>query len=107
MSSPRYSVPKRFNFTHSAWADHADAISLQYSGTGALKTDFTRTGKRSKIGVVQDVCNSIMRYFKNHYMDGFRQDAFDLFLGVYRVPESTESPFADATITNRVVLVLL
>ena len=27
------------------WADHADLISFQYSGTGALKTDFTRTGK--------------------------------------------------------------
>ena len=24
------------------WADHADMISIQYSGTGALKTDFTR-----------------------------------------------------------------
>lgn len=27
------------------WADHADLVSIQYSGTGALKTDFTRTGK--------------------------------------------------------------
>ena len=24
------------------WADNADACSLQYAGTGALKTDFTR-----------------------------------------------------------------
>jgi hypothetical protein len=24
------------------WADNADAISMQYSGTGALKTDYTR-----------------------------------------------------------------
>lgn len=24
------------------WADHADMISIQYTGTGALKTDFTR-----------------------------------------------------------------
>ena len=23
------------------WADHADMISIQYTGTGALKTDFT------------------------------------------------------------------
>lgn len=27
------------------WADHADTISIQYSGTPALKTDFTRTGR--------------------------------------------------------------
>jgi len=25
-----------------AWADNADACSKQYTGTGALKTDFTR-----------------------------------------------------------------
>lgn len=24
------------------WADNADACSIQYAGTGALKTDFTR-----------------------------------------------------------------
>ena len=55
------------------WADHADAISMQYSGTGALKTDFTRTGKRSKYGVIRDFSNSILRYYKNHYQDGARQ----------------------------------
>ena len=27
------------------WADHANLISVQYAGTGALKTDYTRTGK--------------------------------------------------------------
>ena len=26
------------------WADHANLVSVQYAGTGALKTDFTRTG---------------------------------------------------------------
>lgn len=63
------------------WADHADAVSIQYSGTGALKTDFTRTGRRTKAGVVQDGVNSLMRYYKNNFNDGFRQDAIDLFLG--------------------------
>ncbi|XP_050296050.1 phosphatidylinositol-3-phosphatase SAC1 [Anthonomus grandis grandis] len=63
------------------WADHADLISTQYSGTGALKTDFTRTGKRTKAGVLQDGINSLMRYYKNNFNDGFRQDSIDLFLG--------------------------
>ena len=63
------------------WADHADAISLQYSGTGALKTDFTRTGKRTKAGALQDGVNSVVRYIKNNFTDGPRQDAFDLLLG--------------------------
>jgi phosphatidylinositol 4-phosphatase len=55
------------------WADNADMVSIQYSGTGALKTDFTRTGKRTKMGLVQDGLNSLTRYVKNNFMDGFRQ----------------------------------
>lgn len=55
------------------WADHADTISTQYSGTGALKTDFTRTGKRTKAGLLQDGYRSLMRYYKNNFADGFRQ----------------------------------
>lgn len=34
------------------WADHADAVSIQYSGTGALKTDFTRTGKTTGLSLL-------------------------------------------------------
>ncbi|XP_056638970.1 phosphatidylinositol-3-phosphatase SAC1 [Diorhabda sublineata] len=63
------------------WADNADIISTQYSGTGALKTDFTRTGKRTKSGVLRDGINSLTRYYKNNLTDGFRQDSIDLFLG--------------------------
>lgn len=36
------------------WADNADAVSVAYSGTGALKTDFTRTGKRTRLGAFND-----------------------------------------------------
>ncbi|EFA75004.1 putative phosphoinositide phosphatase [Heterostelium album PN500] len=67
------------------WADHADVISTQYSGTGALKNDYTRTGKRSTAGLIQDGENSLKRYYLNNFIDGFRQDAFDLFTGVYKV----------------------
>lgn len=55
------------------WADNADLVSIQYSGTGALKTDFTRTGKRSIQGAIQDGINSMIRYYKNNFTDGFRQ----------------------------------
>lgn len=55
------------------WADNADLISVQYSGTGALKTDFTRTGKRTIQGALQDGINSMTRYIKNNFSDGFRQ----------------------------------
>ncbi|CAF0811378.1 unnamed protein product [Adineta steineri] len=67
------------------WADNADFISIQYSGTGALKTDFTRTGQRSTMGLLKDGYNSLMRYVFNNFYDGFRQDGIDLFLGNYRI----------------------
>ena len=73
------------------WADNADLISIQYSGTGALKTDFTRTGKRTKQGLMRDGANSLTRYYKNNFNDGFRQDALDLFLGNYKVKEGEGS----------------
>ena len=69
------------------WADNADVVSKSYSGTGALKTDFTRTGNRTKAGMAQDLNNSITRYVRNNFADGPRQDGFDLFLGVYH-PDS-------------------
>ncbi|KAJ5675602.1 Phosphoinositide phosphatase SAC1 [Penicillium macrosclerotiorum] len=65
------------------WADNADVVSKSYSGTGALKTDFTRTGKRTRAGALQDLNNSITRYVRNNFMDGPRQDGFDVFLGTY------------------------
>lgn len=64
------------------WADNADMISIQYSGTGALKTDFTRTGKRTRMGLLKDGMNSMTRYYKNNFTDGYRQDALDMFHGL-------------------------
>jgi hypothetical protein len=71
------------------WADNADVVSRSYSGTGALKTDFTRTGQRTKAGALQDLRNSITRYATNNFLDGPKQDAFDLFLGAYLPQHST------------------
>ena len=70
------------------WADNADVVSRSYSGTGALKTDFTRTGTRTRAGALQDLNSSITRYVRNNFADGPRQDGFDLFLGAYRPDEA-------------------
>lgn len=77
------------------WADNADAVSSVYSGTGALKTDFTRTGKRTKQGAFNDLMNSITRYLKNNYQDGSRQDSFDLILGEFQPSINQLLPFED------------
>lgn len=65
------------------WADNADVVSKSYSGTGAMKTDLTRTGRRTKAGALQDLGVAVGRYCRNNFLDGPRQDAFDLFLGAY------------------------
>jgi hypothetical protein len=51
---------------------------MLYSGTPALKTDFTRTGKRSYKGAINDFCNSTQRYYINNFCDGYNQDCLDL-----------------------------
>uniref|UniRef100_A0A6M2DXH7 Phosphatidylinositol-3-phosphatase SAC1 n=1 Tax=Xenopsylla cheopis TaxID=163159 RepID=A0A6M2DXH7_XENCH len=73
------------NLFKAVWADNADLVSIQYSGTGALKTDFTRTGKRTRVGLMKDGINSLTRYYMNNFSDGYRQDSIDLFLGNYQV----------------------
>jgi len=73
--------PKFISLFRNIWSDHADVISKAYSGTGALKTDYTRTGKRSMEGILQDGINSLTRYTKNNFFDGQRQDAYDLITG--------------------------
>ena len=74
-------------------------MSIQYAGTGALKSDFTRffnvfycdkdqyiedfdyflklrLGKRTTYGLMRDGVNSLQRYFINNFYDGFRQVSF-------------------------------
>lgn len=88
------------------WADNADAVSCAYSGTGALKTDFTRTGNRTKAGALQDFQNSVVRYIKNNFLDGNRQDAYDLFL-LYDVDPSGSYPLVDTRTLQIKVLPVL
>ncbi|KAJ1355921.1 hypothetical protein KIN20_013511 [Parelaphostrongylus tenuis] len=83
------------SFKH-LWADNGDECSRQYAGTGALKADFTRLGRRTYVGVLNDCINAVTRYFRNNFADGYRQDAMDVFLGnfvidVNNLPDSLEA----------------
>ncbi|OEH75322.1 sac1 phosphoinositide [Cyclospora cayetanensis] len=62
------------NSFRTLWTANADALSILYSGTPALKTDFTRTGKRCLWGALMDAKNSCCRYFLNNFSDGFKED---------------------------------
>ena len=60
------------------WSDNADRMSNLYTGTPALKTDFTRTGKRTYKGAIDDGLNAVTRYYINNFTDGYFCDCLDL-----------------------------
>lgn len=84
-----FADPSFEHLFRNVWADNADVVSKSYSGTGALKTDFTRTGARTRAGRLNDLRASITRYIQNNFADGPKQDGFDLFLGAYLPSSST------------------
>ncbi|KAF7809590.1 phosphoinositide phosphatase SAC7 [Senna tora] len=67
------------------WANHGDDVSIQYSGTPALKGDFVRCGHRTVQGILKDGWNALLRYYLNNFVDGTKQDAIDLLQGHYIV----------------------
>ncbi|KAF9015025.1 inositol/phosphatidylinositol phosphatase [Cyathus striatus] len=85
------------------WADHADAIAKAYGGSGALKSDFTRTNKRTSKGVLEDGLKSLTRYLRNTFFDGPRQDGFDLVTGNW-VPRKNPSTSLSLVVDTRPLL---
>lgn len=76
--SPFEKFPMNFeNLFRQAWTHNANVCSILYSGTPALKTDFTLTGKRSKQGAIMDGINSAKRYYINNFCDFYNQDVLD------------------------------
>ena len=60
-------------------------MSIFYTGTGALKTDFTKTGKRTIFGAINDGKNAVQRYVLNNFYDAYTQNALDFFLGKIQI----------------------
>ncbi|KAL6534392.1 Phosphoinositide phosphatase sac8 [Orobanche hederae] len=73
------------------WVEHGDEISLEYSGTHALKRDLVRYGKQTVFGIIKDGMSALSRYYLNNFQDGVRQDAIDLISGRYTVNRSSHS----------------
>ncbi|XP_028554440.1 phosphoinositide phosphatase SAC8 isoform X1 [Dendrobium catenatum] len=63
------------------WAEHGDEISLEYTGTLALKGDLVRYGRQTITGLIKDGITALSRYYLNNFQDGLRQDALDLISG--------------------------
>ena len=80
------------------WTNNADVMSYLYTGTPALKTDFTRTGRRTHQGAVNDGINSVTRYYINNFTDGYYHDCLDiatmkLLPSSYLKPRGSITPF--------------
>jgi hypothetical protein len=70
VASTRKALNDSYNDLTCLWADSGDNISLMYAGTGALKADVTRTGKRQFIqGSYADGMNSLTRYYLNNVLN--------------------------------------
>nr|CEL70186.1 TPA: Phosphatidylinositide phosphatase SAC1 [Neospora caninum Liverpool] len=112
-----FTPPEGDQVFRNLWTDNADALSLLYSGTPALKTDFTRTGVRSRWGALSDARNSLIRYFLNNFFDGYKQDCFTFFFQAASYPcspsllpgrkQATSPPRPSGTGVRRVVLEIL
>ncbi|KAH3663838.1 hypothetical protein OGAPHI_005241 [Ogataea philodendri] len=70
------------NNKHSSlWADHGDQISQIYTGTNALKSSFSRSGKMGFAGAFSDATKSISRIYINNFVDKGKQAVTDTLLG--------------------------
>ncbi|KAG0203450.1 inositol polyphosphate 5-phosphatase [Mortierella sp. NVP41] len=63
------------------WGDNGDMLSKIYTGTGALKSDVTRSGKMSFASMLGDATKSINRFYINNFQDKDRQEVIDILLG--------------------------
>src|SRR5262249_36888736 len=68
--------------------DHGDTIALQYGGSQLVNTMETYRKINQWTRNSRDVIESFKRYYNNSFLDGQRQDAYNLFLGnyVFRLP---------------------
>lgn len=70
-----------FSKHNTLWADNGDQISQIYTGTNALKSSFSRSGKMSFAGALSDATKSVSRMYINNFMDKGKQNVIDLLLG--------------------------
>ncbi|KAI8890412.1 DNase I-like protein [Backusella circina FSU 941] len=80
------------------WAENGDSLSKIYSGTGALKSSFTRTGKVTFMNVLSDATRSVNRFYINNFQDKARQEVIDQLLGklANQVPVQIHDPISDS-----------
>ncbi|KAL2140986.1 hypothetical protein VTI28DRAFT_2991 [Corynascus sepedonium] len=69
-------------FTH-MYHDHGDTIAVQYGGSQLVNTMETYRKINQWTSHSRDMIESFKRYYHNSFLDGQRQEAYNLFLGNY------------------------
>ncbi|TVY60749.1 Polyphosphoinositide phosphatase [Lachnellula suecica] len=69
-------------FTH-MYHDHGDTIATQYGGSQLVNTMETYRKINQWTSHSRDMVESFKRYYNNSFLDGQRQEAYNLFLGNY------------------------
>ncbi|KAI9874183.1 MAG: phosphatidylinositol-3,5-bisphosphate 5-phosphatase [Pleopsidium flavum] len=69
-------------FTH-MYHDHGDTIAIQYGGSHLVNTMETYRKINQWTSQSRDMVESFKRYYNNSFLDGQRQEAYNLFLGNY------------------------
>lgn len=69
--------------------DHGDTIALQYGGSNLVNTveSYRNTEQSNYLywsSHSRDLINTIKRFYSNSFTDGEKQDAINVFLGIYR-----------------------
>lgn len=77
----RFELQEVMDKYNALWADNGDAISQIYTGTNALKSSFSRSGKMNLAGALSDVTKSVSRMYQNTFVDNRKQSTLDLLLG--------------------------
>jgi hypothetical protein len=72
------------------WFNNGNSLSLQYSGTGSLKAEVTKTGKQSFMGLIADGVKSVRRLYYSYLKDSTRQDMIELLLGHFTLENEVE-----------------
>ncbi|GBB91089.1 hypothetical protein RclHR1_01820018 [Rhizophagus clarus] len=76
-----YDTESLFSRHSYLWAENGDSLSKIYAGTGALKSEFTRSGKLTWSGVIGDATKTVNRFYINNFQDKSKQEVIDLLLG--------------------------
>jgi hypothetical protein len=63
--------------------DHGDTIAVQYGGSQLVNTMETYRKINQWTSHSRDMIESFKRYYNNSFLDGQRQEAYNLFLGNY------------------------